>query len=701
MTIPRDASEVASSTSAGAALRKDWGEMLSAFVLEWKDVFKSKSLLSDVLAGLTVAAVALPLNLALTVVSGVPPAAGLVAGAVGGFIAAAFGGSSLQVTGPAAALTVMVLAIASKFGIVGVAAAALMVGGMQLLMAFTRAGHLAKFVPESVLAGFTTGVGIKLLDTQVPELLGFDYKVTEMAEMMHRPEWLHEVEWTALVCGLVVAFFIVATRHIKRLPAAIIGIAVVTFVANYVNWDVTRVGEVPSAFPSPALPLLKDDQWLDLFLMTLPLGLLASVESLLSANVVGRMTAATGRRPHHPSLELFGQGLANIAVGLMSGMPVSGVVVRSSTNVQTGAKTRLASMLHAVFLGAAVLFASQYISRVPLAGLAGLLCVIAFRLIEVKTFFELVNHSKIEALAFIVTCLGTVGIPIEIGEVRQHFGLMAGLVSGLLISAVGRFIERQMHPARALQAERKPGIRAVLSKSQAEARHPEHAHAAPSKAQWMPNVRGRAVKPKSVFIHPQATVIGRVVFGENVHIAAGASVRADEGSPFFIGDDSNIQDGVVIHALQQKWVSVGGEEWAVYVGRKVSMAHNALVHGPCFIGDGSFIGFKAVVHDSVVGKGCFVGISAVVVGVEVPDGRFVPNGTIVDSMDKVDALPLVQESQMHFNEDVVEVNRGLSAAYRSTTEVDDKSVPSSRETSKPSVWNQRWARAASAKNSRF
>jgi len=206
--------------------------------------------------------------------------------------------------------------------------------------------------------------------------------------------------------------------------------------------------------------------------------------------------------------------------------------------------------------------------------------------------------------------------------------------------------------------------------------------------------------PKSAFIHPQATVIGRVVLGENVHIAAGASVRADEGAPFFIGDDSNIQDGVVIHALQQKWVQVGGEEWAVYVGRKVSMAHNALVHGPCFIGDGSFIGFKAVVHDSVVGKGCFVGIGAVVVGVEIPEGRFVPNGAIIDNMDKVDALPAVQESQMHFNEDVVDVNRGLAAAYRSTTEVDGPMNHGGSERQKPAVWKQGWARA-STKNNRF
>lgn len=689
MAIQRDNDETDSANAAMRALQQDWRTMLAAFVSEWKDVFRSRSFATDTLAGLTVAAVALPLNLALAVASGVPPAAGLVAGAVGGAVAVVFGGASLQVTGPAAALSVMVLTIAQRYGVIGVAAAALMVGVIQLIMAFTRAGHLAKFVPESVLAGFTTGVGLKLFDSQVPELLGFDYRVSELASMMHRPEWLREVEWAALVCGLVVAFLVVSTRHIKRFPAAIVGIAVVTFIANYLKWDVTRVGDVPSSFPAPGLPLLKDDQWLDVFLLALPLGLLAGVESLLSASVVDRMTVGTGRKPHHPSLELFGQGLANISVGLMAGMPVSGVVVRSSTNVQTGAKTRLSSLLHAVFLGGAVLFASTSISRVPLAALAGLLCVVGFRLIEVKTFIELINHHRIEALAFAVTCVGTLS---------GH--LMLGLTAGLVISGVGRWLERKTTPRPVVQRDHKPGIRAVLARDQADARHPVHANESPSKAQWLPNVRGRAVLPKSTFIHPQATVIGRVILGENVHIAASASVRADEGSPFFIGDDSNIQDGVVIHALQQKWVQVGGEDWAVYVGRKVSMAHNALVHGPCFIGDGSFIGFKAVVHDSVVGKGCFIGIGAVVVGVEIPAGRFVPNGTVVDTQDKVDALPLTQDTQTHFNEDVVDVNRGLAAAYRATVDDEEGTAAPSMRPGKPQVWAQQWARS-SARNSRF
>lgn len=162
-----------------------------------------------------------------------------------------------------------------------------------------------------------------------------------------------------------------------------------------------------------------------------------------------------------------------------------------------------------------------------------------------------------------------------------------------------------------------------------------------------------------------------------MHIAAGASVRADEGTPFFIGANTNVQDGVVIHALKDKHVLVGGEPWAVFIGRECSLAHDALVHGPCYIGDHTFIGFKAVVHDSVVGPGCYIGIGATVVGVEVPPGRYVPHGAIVTSLDAVERLGPVQEHHRHFNEDVVEVNRGLAAAYHradATSHANDERV---------------------------
>jgi SulP family sulfate permease len=359
------------------------------------------------------------------------------------------------------------------------------------------------------------------------------------------------------------------------------------------------------------------------------------------------------QKPHNPNLELFGQGLANLAVGFFSGMPVTGVIARSGVNVQSGGKTRLASLLHAVILLLSVLYLGKYIAQVPVAALAGLLCVVGYRLIEAKTFVELARHEKIEALAFAATAIGTIS---------GH--LVTGMVLGLLLHAANRWLHRhEVAELAHLDKAKARGVRAILKGEHALARKHQHAEASPKHLGWLQNIRGNSLRARSAYVHPAATVIGRVMMGEHVHVAAGSSVRADEGSPFFIGSNTNIQDGAILHALKDKKVAVGSEEWAIYVGKNVSIAHNAIVHGPCYIGDDTFIGFKAVVHDAVVGAHCFIGIGAIVVGVEIPDGRHVPHGAIVDTADAVDALGPSTHVHNEFNEDVVDVNRGLAVAY--------------------------------------
>lgn len=626
--------------------------MLQHWSQDWKSILTGQTLLSDALAAVTVAAVALPLNLALAVASGLPPSAGLIAGAIGGGIAALMGGSNLQVTGPAAALNIMVLHITKDYGATGVAAACLMIALVQILLSSMASGRFIRIVPEAVLAGFTTGVGLKLLDNQIPELLGFDYTVFQIASMVHRPDWLREVSWLAVVCGLFVAFLVIVCKPYKRFPAALVGIALVTAVSLQLNWDIERVGALPSGLPLPVFPQLADDQWFGLLILALPLALLASIESLLSAQAVDRLSPKS--KPHHGDLELLGQGLGNLGSGLMGGMPVSGVVVRSTVNVHSGGKTRLAALMHAAILLASMLYLNETLAVMPLSALAGLLCVVGMRLIEVQTLVHLLKEQRIAAVAFLLTAAGTLS---------GH--LMAGLVSGVLVYLIGtRFFGRSPAPARSSAAPGKKGVRAIIHSGVAAARKPAHYAPASGSPVWFSQIQERAQAAASAFVHHKASVIGRVVLGENVHIAAESSVRADEGTPFHIGANSNIQDGVVVHALKEKWVNVAGEDWAVYIGEEVSVAHQALIHGPCFIGDRSFVGFQAVVHDSVVGANCYIGIGAVVVGVEIPPGRFVPHGAVVDNLDKVDALPPVTAAHQHFNEDVVDVNKGLVAAYR-------------------------------------
>lgn len=624
--------------------------MARAWADDWRAVIAIKGKSADLIAGLTAAAVALPLNVALALAAGLPVSSGLMAGAVGGTVAAIFGGSSWQVTGPAAALNLMVLQLTQQFGPAGVAAACLLIGVIQIGLAAVRAGNLIRWVPEAVLAGFTTGVGIKLLDGQIMHLFGADYSLFDLIVRPHDVSWLHDVNWHAALCGLVVVTGLLIGKKWPRIPAGLIGVGLVTALSVELGWGIGRVGEVSIGSLIPGWPALAADRWGALAMAAAPLALLAAIESLVSARAVDRLAKTT--KPHNPSLELFGQGLANLATGLFRGMPVTGVIVRSSVSVQSGAKTRLAALTHALLLLGATLTLGGVIAVVPLAGLAGLLCFVGFRLIELHTLFHMGKEHALLAVAFVVTAVGTV---------TGH--LMLGLTAGLLIAlAHGRFFHK-----KPMSSSKNGNLRATLPPAAAYARRPRHMESGAAPAAWLENIVGKAHVPPSAFVHPGATVIGRVVLGEDVHIAADTSVRADEGSPFFIGPGSNVQDGVVMHALKDKYVTVGGERWAIYVGRGVSMAHQALVHGPCYVGDHTFIGFKAVVHDAVVGEGCFIGIGATVVGVEIPPRRYVPHGTVVSTEEQANALPPASAAHAHFNEDVVDVNRGLAAAYHADT----------------------------------
>ena len=406
------------------ALRAD----LTAWRASWSKLRTPGTFGHDLPAALTVAAVALPFNLALAVACELPPAVGLVAGAVGGVVAAAFGGSPLQVTGPAAALATMVLGVNREFGAGGVAAATVLVGLTQLAVYGLRVGKYLARLPEAVLAGFTSGVGLTILDQQIPELLGFDYRVIDFVRMVHMPAVHRAVSWRAALCGALVAGAVLAFQRKKRIPGAIFGIVAATLLAGHFDWPVERIGVIPNRFPAPTVPLVARERWFELAAAAVPLGLLAAMESLLSAKAVDRMA---GTR-HRSDLEVFGQGCANLATGFVGGMPVSGVLVRSGINAQSGATSRLSALLHGVLLAAAMVAFGGPLSNVPYAALAGLLCIVGGRLVEVREFLHLVFHRPLAALAFALTAAGTVG---------GH--LLAGLCAGLVAALIDAFrVER-------------------------------------------------------------------------------------------------------------------------------------------------------------------------------------------------------------------------------------------------------------------
>ncbi len=192
---------------------------------------------------------------------------------------------------------------------------------------------------------------------------------------------------------------------------------------------------------------------------------------------------------------------------------------------------------------------------------------------------------------------------------------------------------------------------------------------------WNPRPARPTIDP-TAYLDPQATVIGAVTVGAHVYIGPGVSIRADEGAPFFLGAESNLQDGVTLHALKGKVVLVEGRPFAIYVGRHTSLTHHALIHGPCFLGDHCFIGFRAMVHDAVIGAGCVLGLGAVVVGVTVPPGRFIGHSQVIDTQEKADALPDIPPDWKRLREDILEVNHELAAGHRKLTATAEQPVSS-------------------------
>lgn len=632
------------------------GEIASTLRARWGDIGAQGFSMHDLLAGLTVATVAIPLNVALALAAGLPASAGLIAGAIGGVVAAAFGGSNYQVSGPAAALNVMVFGIVAQFGPGGAAAAALVCGVVAITIGLLGYGKLANLLPKLVLAGFTTGVGLKLMDQQIPILLGSERALWHMLSEFWAMEWLREVEWLSVVCGILVAWITVGLAHLKSFPSALLGIILATLVAYELDWSIARVGEVDLQNIALAFPrLVEGTSWLALIAVAIPLALLSAAESLISAKAVDELSG--GKSGYAANTELFGQGLGNLVTGLFGGMPLAGVIVRSSVNVQAGARTRMAAVHHGVLLGLAAYFFGHTLSVIPVAALAGLLVVIAWRLIKVKLLVDALRVNRLHALAFLASAIGTL-----LGY------LITGLAIGCAVMYLDHYLAQRRRTKTTAQIRPTPTIRAVVS--QAGTPTAETGVSLREQAVWHRHVRTRPKIHPTAFVHPTASVIGWVELGREVNVAADTSVRADEGAPFYIGDRSNVQDGVVIHALKEKWVVVEGRQWAVYIGADVSLAHQALVHGPCLIGAGSFIGFKAIVHDSIVGEGCFIGLGALVVGVEIPPRKRVPNGWVVDSPEKVRELPDVEDAHAHFNEDVVQVNRGLVVAYSRSLGVD-------------------------------
>lgn len=403
-----------------------WSHALSDTVASWREMVRGKTVVSNVLAGVTVAFVALPLNLALAMACGLPPAAGLITGVLAGVIAGLFGGAKLQISGPEVALAPLTFEIVSRHGVKGLMAATFFAGLMQLGFGALRLGRFVHAIPRPVVGGFLAAVGVLVLDAQLPRLLGLGSEVRALSGISPH-DALAKADWTSVVLGLVVigCFVLVPKLH-PRAPGALLGLGVVAAALVLTGASLPTVGRLELGEFSVTLPAFGELNLGAILPEAVALALLASIDSLLSAVSVDAVTKSAR---HRSDQELVAQGLANVASSLVGGMPVAGAVVRSMAAVQAGASTRLASIVHAGTILVLLLVAAPLVAVLPLAGLAGILLVVGVRLIDWKLLQKLWRLSRFEAVAFVVTA-----VSIVVGDFVS--GVATGLVVALLHFAV-------------------------------------------------------------------------------------------------------------------------------------------------------------------------------------------------------------------------------------------------------------------------
>lgn len=364
----------------------------------------------DLLAGLTVGIVALPLALGFGVASGAGAAAGLATAVVAGVVAAVFGGSHLQVSGPTGAMTVVLLPVIASHGLAAVPSLALMAGVALVVMAITGLGRTVDLLPFPVIEGFTMGIGVIIALQQLPLLLGTP-KADGQSTLAVAWRTLAATDWGAtwrplLVAAVVVALHLLAKRFAPKLPIALLAIIAATLMAEATGLPLERIGALPAGLPRPSLPPLDPHTLQALVTPAIAVAALAALESLLSARVADGMAPSIERT--HPDRELMGQGLANMAVSLFGGLPATGAIARTAVNVRSGARTRAASAAHAVVLLLIMMALGPLVARIPMAALGGVLLMVALNMVSWKAYRRIALATRADRNTFLITFAATI-----------------------------------------------------------------------------------------------------------------------------------------------------------------------------------------------------------------------------------------------------------------------------------------------------
>lgn len=377
----------------------------------------------DLIAGLTVGLVALPLAMAFAIASGVAPQSGIYTAVVAGFLISALGGSRTQIGGPTGAFVVIVAGIVLKFGVSGLALVGMMAGVLLLLMGVTGLGSAVKFIPRPVIIGFTNGIALLIASTQIKDFLGLKTPPVP-SDFLPRIRMLFDyggtLRWeTVAVAGTSLAVILLWPRLTRRVPGSIVALFLATAATTFLHLPVETIGSkfggLPQGFPPFALPHFQAEQILLLLPAAFTVALLAAVESLLSAVVADGMSGDH----HNSNVELIAQGVANIVSPLFGGMPATGAIARTATNIRSGALTPIAGMIHAFTLLAILLVAAPLARFVPLATLAAVLFVVAYNMGEWSEIGTILHLSKADiavwATTFTLTVLSDLTVAVGVG----------------------------------------------------------------------------------------------------------------------------------------------------------------------------------------------------------------------------------------------------------------------------------------------
>ena len=386
-------------------------------------------ILKDVVAGVMVGIVALPLAIAFAIASGVSPEKGLISAVVGGFLVSFLGGSRVQIGGPTGAFIVILYGIVQQYGINGLMLATIMSGIILMIMGFAQFGSLIKFIPYPVIVGFTSGIAVIIFSSQVKDFFGLNI-ATVPADFIGK--WsaygqnVGTLDLSSLMIGMLALLIIIFWPKISRkIPGSLIAIIVTTACVQYFQLHVatieSRFGEIPSMIPPPSLPFFDFATIRQLIMPATTIALLGAIEALLSAVVADGMIGSR----HKSNMELIAQGAANIITPLFGGLPVTGAIARTATNVKNGGRTPIAGMVHAITLLLIMLLFGKWAKLIPMPALAAILIIVAWNMSEIKVFRELLKSPRSD----VIVLLTTFGLTVV-------FDLTLAIEIGMLLSVV-------------------------------------------------------------------------------------------------------------------------------------------------------------------------------------------------------------------------------------------------------------------------